>query len=77
MCKRCGADYCNDPDSKACSDNCIMRHQKEIEKLREVIRQTRKSLWREQMDNNPFDKDEDMPPEWNELTEKLIQDCCE
>jgi TRAP-type C4-dicarboxylate transport system substrate-binding protein len=56
--------------------NEIKRQEKEIKKLQEVIRQTRKSLWREQIENNPFDDNESsMPPEWNELTEKLIKEC--
>ena len=29
-CPRCGARDCNDPDSKACSDNCITRLQREL-----------------------------------------------
>ena|SRR3990167_308896 len=29
-CPRCGAMDCNDPDSKACSDNCITRLQREL-----------------------------------------------
>src|SRR3990167_1654971 len=29
-CPRCGARDCNDPDSKACSDNCITRLEREL-----------------------------------------------
>lgn len=33
-CPRCGSINCSDPDSKACSDNCITRHLAEIAALR-------------------------------------------
>lgn len=32
-CPRCGSSLCKDPDSKECSDNCIMRHQTRIHEL--------------------------------------------
>lgn len=32
-CPRCGHPDCTDPDSKGCSDNCIMRHNIERIKL--------------------------------------------
>jgi len=34
-CPRCGSAACTDPDSKWCSDNCIMRLNAEIARLRE------------------------------------------
>jgi hypothetical protein len=43
-CPRCGKSDCHDPDSKACSDNCIERHQAteaalraELKKLRDKV----------------------------------------
>ena len=36
-CPRCGNPDCRDPDSKACSDNCIMRLNQELAAIRHDI----------------------------------------
>ena len=51
------------------------RGQAEIERLKTLVRDTRRQLWRSEVDNNPFTDDDEIPAVWNELTEKQIQDC--
>ena len=44
FCPRCGEPDCNDPDSKSCSDNCIMTHQAKIVEQQAEIERLRTEL---------------------------------
>jgi hypothetical protein len=47
----------------------------EIDRLKTLVRDTRRQLWRSEVDGNPFTHDDEIPAVWNELTEKQIQAC--
>jgi hypothetical protein len=43
-CQRCGSKNCNNPDSKECSDNCIVKYQNIIRKLNIELNELKKFI---------------------------------
>ncbi len=71
FCPRCGEADCYDPDSKSCSDNCILTHQAEIARLgadNEYLAEENSFLRVELTKVNNI-----IQPLWGELRERRIE----